>query len=1045
MGRLVRRFSPLPLFALVFLFAAGNPWILAQLTTAAVSGNTRDSSGGVVPGATVTVKNTDTGLVRTAITDDQGRYHLLQLPLGNYEVAVELVGFQREIRSGIQLTVGREAVVDFVLKVGEVTETVTVSSEAALIETTTSSLSGLVDDRQIRDLPLNGRSLEQLAALQPGVTLARGSDTPGRFNIGGSRIYQTKYLLDGSDIVPSGGGAPGSVAGVFLGVEAIREFRVLVNNFSAEFTGSGGVLSAVTRSGTNEFHGAAFEFHRNSALDARNFFDPGRKPPAFKRHQFGFSLGGPIRKDQTFFFVNYEGFRERLTNTVISNVPTALARQGGLPRSRIVVNPAIEPYLKFVPLPNGRDNGDGTGEFIGSQRTPADDNYFMVRIDQNFSSKDSLYARYTFDNASKPLPANPGILQQVRQSRDQYFMLEETRIFSPSVLNTLRVAANRTVTKSFCEQLVPIPSNLDLVPGRAFGTGGGFDMTAFGFTGLTLCATTAPQFNFNNLYELAENITWNAGRHSIKTGLLVRNVRLNITNWASYSGEYTFNSLEAFLLGQPNLFRATFPDADATRSWRQTLYGFYVQDDLKPTPHLTLNAGLRYEFTTGPIEAHGRSARLLNILDPATTVLGRKPFVETSKTDFGPRVGFAWDPSGSGKLSLRGGFGVFFEQVMANTYAGIEGVRQPPFFRRANLTSPPFPNAFQIIERFPAENTVNTFSPTASPYTMQFNLNVQRELAQGLVLSVAYMGSRGVHLHRGADQNSAVPVIQADGRKFFPANSQRRNPFFGETIHIMTDAQSWYHGMVVSARKRLSGGNQFQISYTMAKATDESSTKSAPEGRNTSRNTMDPEDLKRDHSLSGNHVGHNLVVNYTYGLPLGRGRRLASNLPVFADKLVGGWQINGIMTTASGIPLNVELGFNAARNAQVRAIGFHQRPDLVAGRSNNPVLGGPDKYMDPGSFSVPVAGYYGNLGRNTLLGPSFVNFDLALVKNTSIRENKQVEFRAEMFNLMNHANFGVPAHVIFNNFSGVPLGSFGRITTTVTTARQIQFGLKISF
>ncbi|MBI3940710.1 MAG: TonB-dependent receptor [Acidobacteria bacterium] len=1047
MGRLGPGLWVRAAFAWVFFFAAGNLLIRAQLTTAAVSGNARDASGAVVPGATVTVKNTDTGMLRTLITDDEGRYLATQLPLGHYEVAIELVGFQREVRSGIQLSVGREAIVDFALKVGEVTETVTISSEAALVETTTSSLSGLVDDRQIRALPLNGRSLESLAALEPGVTLARGQAGQNQFNIGGARANQSKYLLDGSDIVSVGGVTPGSVAGVLLGVEAIREFKVLVNNFSAEFSGgSGGVVSAVTRSGTNEFHGSAFEFVRNSALDARNFFDARGAPPPFKRHQFGFSLGGPIRKDQTFFFVNYEGLRDRLTNTAISNVPTAQARQGILPRSQVTVNSASASYLKLVPLPNGRDLGDGTGEFIGEQKIPADDNYFMLRIDQNFSAKDSLYARYSFDDATKNQTFVPLVLGRLDESRRQYFTLEETRIFSPRVLNSLRLGYNRSAAGGACYHLIDIPSSLNLVPGKRFGTGGGFNMTTFGFIGLTACAIPA-QLDRYNVYELAESVTWNTGRHSFKTGALVKNIRDNNTNSATESGEYTFNTLESFLTGRPTLFRVPFPDADASRSWRQTLYGFYVQDDFKLKVNLTLNLGLRYEFVTGPLEAHGRSARLLKRLDAATTVLGLRAFVETSKTDFAPRVGFAWDPSGKGKMSFRGGFGLFFEPVMPYMYAGAAaaGVRQPPFFRRANLPNPPFPNAYAVIANSPADTALNNLSPTATPYAMQFNLNLQRELAQGLVLSLGYLGSRGVHLLRGADQNSAVPVVQADGRKFFPAGSPRRNPFIGEHINSTTDAHSWHHGMVVSARKRLSGGNQFQLSYTLAKTTDNSSQKSGPDNLNSSRNTMDPDDLNRDHSVSAISVAQNLVLNYTYGLPLGRGRRFAKNLPTFAGKLVSGWQVNGITTIASGIPINMELGFNAARDATVRAIGFHQRPDLAPGRSNNPVLGGPDKYMDAGSFRVPAPGYYGNLGRNTVIGPSFVNFDFGLFKGTSIHEGKELEFRAEIFNLANHANFNIPAHVIFNDFSGVPVGSFGRITSTINTSRQIQFGLKFSF
>ncbi|MBI3940367.1 MAG: TonB-dependent receptor, partial [Acidobacteria bacterium] len=675
-------------FAPGFL-ASSHALILAQITTATISGTAKDATGAVLPGATVTVRNTETGLVRISITDDEGRYRATLLPVGSYQVEIELAGFQREIRSGIQLTMGREAIVDLTLKVGEVTESVTVSSEAPLVETTSSSLGGLIDDRQIRNMPLNGRSIGQLTALEVGVTISRASTTPeSSFNIGGARRYQTKILMDNSDISSLNNEMPTSVAGVFLGVEAVREFKVQVNNFSSEFGGSGGVVSAVTRSGTNAFHGSLLEFHRNSAFDARNFFNPQGAPPPFKRNQFGASLGGPIKKDKMFFFVNYEGLRDRENNFTINNVPTELAKQGILPPNRTVqVHSNIKPYLALLPPPNGRDNGDGTGEYVASVKTPANDDFFMARIDYNFSTKDSLYSRYSIDDAIKSTPTNPATINRVNRSRSQYFVLEETRILTPTLLNAFHVGFNRSGGSGPCEQLVSIPSSLDLIPGRPFATSGGFLMNALNITALVGC-NTALRTDAFNVYEYGDNVSWNKGRHSLKSGLLVKNLRYHVTNYTEYGGVYTFTTMERLLTGRPNAFRSVFPDTDATRSWRQTLYGFFVQEDFQVKRNLTFNLGLRYEFTTSPIEVHGRSARLLRPSDPGPTVLGRGAYVETSKKDFAPRLGFAWDPKGSGKLSIRGGFGIFFEPLMPYAYGYSPGVRMAPFFRRASISNP---------------------------------------------------------------------------------------------------------------------------------------------------------------------------------------------------------------------------------------------------------------------------------------------------------------------------------------------------------------------
>ncbi|MBI2816805.1 MAG: TonB-dependent receptor [Acidobacteria bacterium] len=1025
----------------------------AQVTTATISGTVRDETGAVLPAVNVTIKNLNTGIARTMVTDDRGRYNAPNLLLGNYEVQAELSGFQTAVRSGITLTVGQEAIVDFTTKVGSVTEKIVVTGEAPIVETTTATVAGLVESRQIQDLPLNGRSFADLAVLQPGVTLSR-SGSKGfmagnvqKISIAGARNTSSSFLLDGTDIKDVWGSTPGSVTGVSLGVDTVREFKVLVNSYSAEYGGNGGgVITSITRSGTNELHGSAFEFLRNSALDARNFFDRDARnptvrsqPPQFKRNQFGATVGGPIRTDKTFFFGSYEGLRERLTTTGFQNVPTALAREGILPAGRVEINQAVVPYLNLIPLPiPNSDNRDGTGEFSAQVNTPADENYFMVRIDHNISENDFFFGRYTFDNGTKNNPEILGIRSVNDRSRNQYLTLEETRIFSPALLNVFRFAYNRSLGENDCVVRVSLPSSLELVPGRPFVCGGGLILPS-GIVGLG-ASGSIPRLNAYNLYQGADNLTINKGTHSIKTGFQIKNIRANTAAWQSQAGMYTFTNLANFLTGRANNFIAAFPDASPVRSWRQTVYGFYLQDEFRWRPTVTLNFGLREEFVTGPVEVHGRAARFVHPLDGNSTIFGTQALYPTDKDLLEPRIGLSWDVFGNGKTSLRGGFGTFHDLLLPWLYATVGGARVPPFFERAQIASPPFPNAYALLDRRLSLKQIEDINPDRTPTTLQYNFTLQREILPNLMLMAGYIGSRGSHLVSAVDWNKAIPVTLSGGRKFFPEGSTNRNPLITEHATSLTNASSSYNAMIISVNKRFSKGFQFQGNYTFSKAIDETSQQFAPEVQSVSRQAMDPDDLHRDKSLSAYDVRHNFLFNYSWDLPFGSG---LSGLP---GAIVGGWQLNGIISLAAGHPVNVEEGFVRSRSSSTIGIaGAHERPDLVPGKSNNPVLGNPDQWMDAASFKLQDAGFYGNLGRNTVIGPGLANVDLSLFKNINVAGEKTLQFRAEFFNLFNHANFSSPSRVVFTDTSGRPRGDFGRIRSTVTTSRQVQFALKLLF
>ncbi len=562
----------LGLFVLILMIAG---MAYAQVTTGTISGVVKDSTGAVLPGAAVTVKNLNTGLTRTIVCDDQGRYYAPNLALGDYELQAELMGFQTEIRRGVKLTVGREAVVDFTLKVGEITEKVLVVGEAPLVETSSPTLAGLVDDRTIRDLPLNGRGFTQLAMLEAGVgrtVNVRQEINKGfgpKISFAGARPEFTGFLLDGTDIKnETNFQTPASAAGVLLGVDTVREFQVVVSSYSAEYgRTAGGVVNAVTRSGTNELHGSVFEFHRNSALDARNFFDPTKEPPEFKRNQFGFTIGGPLKKDRSFFFGSYEGLRERLAMTQIVNVPTAEARQGRLPGRTVQVSPSVVPFLSLWPLPNGRDFGDGTGEFLFASNQPKGEDFFVVKIDHNFSEKDSFFARYSFDDAVFTSPSGRGSPNFVVDAvtRAQYTTVEEKKIISPNLVNLFRFAYNRTKIGADDRAIRPIDKSLFFVPGPFFGKiriGNGFIVDP-GVDGKW------PRNSVLNLFQYIDTLTYTKGRHILKAGISASRYQYNEFAPTRLGGEYQYDSWEDFLRARPRSLRIAAPGSDWNRGWRQ--------------------------------------------------------------------------------------------------------------------------------------------------------------------------------------------------------------------------------------------------------------------------------------------------------------------------------------------------------------------------------------------------------------------------------------------------------------------------------------------
>ena len=1016
-----------------------------QETTATISGVVTDESGGVIPGVSVEATNLDTGITRMATTGDEGRYQLPNLSVGNYEVQASLPGFQTGVRTGITLTIGREALVDFALSVGEISERVTVTGEAPLVETTRSVLTDLVGRQQIEDLPLNGRSYTQLALLQPGVTTLGSqnfssiSGGGAKLSMAGARSTNTYFYLDGTEIKDSFGHTPGSAAGQTLGVDTIQEFSVVVSSFSAEFGGSGGVISSITKSGTNQLHGSVFEYHRNSALDARNFFDRGDTPP-FKRNQYGFTLGGPIQSDKTFFFGSYEGLRERLSTTRIINSPSNDVRNGTFP---ITVHPEVQRYIDVMPVPNGRDNGDGSGEYISTASRPVDEDYFMIKVDHQLSDSDALFVRYTLDDASRIQPRNYDEFFTEAETRSQYATIEYNRILSPTWLNTFRFGLNRSLggdinrvegldaSFNFIDEPDRIPPTLTI--GTIAEWGG---------------SNAADRFSIVNVFQFTNKLTYTRGRHSIRAGVDVYRYHLNGSNRPRLHGRTRFNSYEDFLEGRPRRLEFLFPGTGGMRGFRQTVPGFYIQDDFQIRPNLTLNLGLRFEFVTIPTEVAGRISNLWDVYGDTDLTVG-DPFFLLPKNNFGPRFGFAWDPFSTGKTSLRGGFGIFHMQM---TYVNwrFPALQNPPFTTRTQTDFPldetgrpavNFPPVIDFDAPRPPPNPAAQMYDIKTPYMMQYNLTLQRELWSDTMFALSYVGSHGVHLGRLQTANINEFTLLPDGTKFWERGAPKLNPAFGSIDLRQFDTNSSYNSMQLRVTKRFTEGLQFQTSYTWSNAIDESIGQEGFSGGGWDAYSMDPFDRSRDRGPSSWDLRHNFVANFTYELPF------ASGLGGAAGRILGGWQTSGILNMNTGHPSVVTVRFNNSRNGIIPSFNPSERPDLIPGKDNNPVLGGPDKYLDASSFVVAAPGTLGNLGRNTITQPGLVTFDFSLIKNTTVSEEVSVQFRAEFFNLFNRANFAAPRGTVFSSSRNPTRvsGSFGRIRATRSTARQIQFALKLLF
>jgi hypothetical protein len=1011
----------------------------AAQTAATVSGTVLDVSGGVLPGVTVSVRSIATGLTRTASTGPEGRYVIAQLPPGVYELRAELAQFKPHVRPQVPLAVAQSLTLNITLEVGDLTTETIVTAATPLVNTASSELSYLVTSQQIEQIPLNGRNYTDLALLQPGVNAFPHRDGGSvvahglGMSINGQDPRSNTYLLDGTLQNDFTNGPAGSAAGTALGLDTIREFRVESNAYSAEFgRNSGGQINVLTKSGTNRFNGSAFEFHRNEALDARNYFDAGAKPD-FTRNQFGGTAGGPLAADRTFFFLGYEALIERLGRTISTVVPDENARLGILPSGPVTVNPLVAPYLAAFPRPNGASLGQGLAAFTFPFSQKLDQHFAQGRVDFNPSSANQFFARYTLDDTSQFLPTDYPQFPREFFSRNQFFTGEYRHVFSSRTLNTARLGFSRTRIGQNVEANLeqPLP---EFVPGRGI-------MGAIDIGGLK---RFGPQSSANlrlvqNVFSFQDDLVHTRGRHTLKAGALVERYQDNMVNPTFSLGIYRFASLATFLNSAPVSFVGLTPEAQFDRYWRFTLFGLYAQDDYQVTPRLTLNAGVRYEFTTMPEDKYGRDSALPD-LSASQPTLGRL-YEGPRYTNVSPRGGFAWDIFGDGRTSLRGGYGLYYN---TNSHQNlIVTVTNPPATPRPVIANPTFPN--------PPFNRAGAISirpiqwDVETPRVHVFNLNAQRELWGATTVTVGYAGSRGQHLLRSNDVNTARPTTQADGTVFIPAGTLRPNTSFSTIELKSSDGESWYNALIVDVRRRFSRGLSLQSSYTLSKSEDTTQASTFFSDATNGTTTAFPEYIPGyNKGLSDYDTRHNWVVNFSADIPGPHG----------LGGVLRGWQASGIWNMRSGQPLTVFVNSNRSRSLWLPSLGpgiGQDRPSYAPGYGpDNAVLGRVEQWFDPAAFVLQPAGTFGNTGRGHFIGPNLRTLDLALTKRAAwsrLGDNARVELRLEAFNVLNRANFGPPALIAFAGTADgeAPLSTFGRITTTVTSARQVQLGVKIIF
>lgn len=972
---------------------------------ASLAGTIKDPQDATMPNVTVTLSNLDTGVAQTSKTDGAGNYEFPTVRPGNYSLKAEQPGFKTFVENRITLAVDERSRIDAVMQIGEASATVTVESNTVGVQTETSTLGSVVENKKIAEIPLNGRFFLDLALLQAGTVVPSTNNRTflavpsgigiSGINASGTREDSTNYLFDGinlSDMVQN-------QITFQPNIDMIQEFKVQTNAFSAEYGRNAGIIiNGISKSGSNGFHGTGYEFLRNQRFDAKNYFDPPGPIIPFNRDIYGYSIGGPILRNRTFFFTSYEGREGHEVASLKTQVPAPAQRAA-------VTNPVIQKLLALVPAAN-----DPTGTFfIGPTPRNRKLNQFTGRIDHNFSERDAIFGSFISNRDQRTEPTLQGNnlpgYGDFRPAKRELLSLGYTHVFSPTITNELRAGLNRVLI-SFVQAYNGNPSDFGITsPSAVFPdivVSGG--MIFGGITGF-------PQGRGDTTFQYSDTLAWVHGKHSIKFGAEFRRFRNNNFNGGT-GGQINFGNLAGFLAGAPSSITETA--LPATPGLRVNALGAFVQDDVKLTSRLTVNLGLRWEYNGVPNEIHNRLG-VFDFTTHALTPVGangvERPY-QRQFTNFGPRVGFAWDPFGKGKTVIRSGAGFYYDQPVTNIVTGLGS--NPPFSSSVNITS-----NFNLAAPFNAPpgsgSAIAAVDPNfKSGRVLSYNFNIQQE-ALGTVFEAAYVGSQGRHLRITGDYNQGINGVR---------------PIAGYSSITIQEpvSNSNYNGLWLTANKRLAKGLTFNTSYTFSKSIDDNSVGS------TNAQVQDFRNIRNERALSDFDARHRFVLSGVYLLPL----KWDQN--GFTKRLAEGWSISPIVNLQSGNPFSPIVQVTDTKGS----LEAFDRPNLIPGQPlyvSNPT---PFQFLNPLAFSKQTSAGFGNAGRNILTAPGFQDVDVAIAKLTSIKERFSLQFRAEAFNLLNHPNFSQP-------INSVTAATFGQITSTRTargdlgSSRQIQLGLKLIF
>ena len=1048
---------------LPFLLLALTLPLRAQVVGATLSGTVTDASGAAIPNAHLLVHNDDTGAQRSLTTNASGQYVASSIAVGAYTLSATAPGFG-QITRNLTLTTGQSLNLDLALSAAG-SETVNVTESQPVVNTSTEQTSGLVDSRQVKGLPLNGRSYDQLILLNPGTVNytnqrsggvgTSNSSVGSMFSVSGRRPQDNLFLLNGIEYTGASliNNTPGGTSGQLLGIDGIREFNVVSDTYSAAYgKRDGAQISITTTGGTNQLHGSAYEFLRNSYFDARNYFD-GLRVPEFQRNNFGGSLGGPLRKNKLFLFANYEGYRQNLGESLVTLVPDATSRAKAVA--------SVQPLLNLWPIANGPEitqNGVNTGiaEWIGTAPQHIREDFGTTRFDANLSNNDSFNSVYTIDDSNAVSPSADPYSYDEENLREQVLSAEEHHIFSPNFINVARFGFSRasyyfTGYVPAAEQALT-PSVRAGVPTYAVVISG--STASNGASSITTAGANVGANNSiaRNLFTFEDHVFYTLGKHTLEGGVWLQRLQSNDNLAQDQYGQASFASLSTFLAGSIKTF--TYAPNITPLNWRTLYADAFLEDTWRITPRLQVRAGFRSESSTGWSEAHDRASvyTFTNGVISSTPTSGLSNALTDNRALFlpEPRVGLAWNVFGNGRTSVTASAGLHHSLLDALDYR----LDQAAPYNTVNSYSST--TVADPISGTPKVSPSTVATNISTPTLLSYSLKIEQQLAPATSLTIGYNGSHSYHQILNGDLNEPAFEILPNGVVYYPTVTKANNAV-ANTTSWWSGGSGNYNALVVDLRHDLSHGLQFRINYTWSKNLDDGSAWNTSVSSNTPAFVEVPALPHLDYGPAATDVRSIAAANATYDLPIGSGQAFFADANKFTEHVISGWSLSSIVSLSTGFPFSPQLGYNPTGSGDSRN---PVRPDVNPAFTGKLYPGGSTaqkvaQYFNPNAFSAPAYGTVGNAGRDSLVGPGYSDWDFSLLKSTQLTARTRLQFRAEFFNILNHTNLSLPNEVVYSNgptqgtaatqTTPAALGTPGVITATANTSRQIQLGLKLLF